>query len=250
MSFSEPSADSKVLDPTRLPGHVAVIMDGNGRWAKQRKLSRINGHRKSTDAVRAVVRTCRELGIPFLTLYAFSTENWGRPAEEVDALMMLLKNFLKSEEKELFENNIRLNHIGELDRLPEDVKNELERVINATRENNKMVLTLAISYGGRPEITKAVREIAVDVAEKKISPDDISQELISEHLYTCNMPDPDLVIRTSGESRISNFLLWQIAYSEIAITDTLWPDFSKGEFIKILIDYQHRERRFGKVISK
>lgn len=250
MNSSWPDANSRVLDPTRLPGHVAVIMDGNGRWAKRRKLSRVNGHQKGTNAVRAVVRTCRELGIPFLTLFAFSTENWGRPSEEVNALMKLFKSFLKSEEKELNENNIRVTHIGERDRLPEDVKKELDRVMNVTRENNKMVLNLAISYGARSEITKAVKEIAGDVVENKIGLEEISQELVSAYLYTRNMPDPDLLIRTSGESRISNFLLWQIAYSEIAITDTLWPDFSKEEFIQILIDYQHRERRFGKVVSK
>jgi undecaprenyl diphosphate synthase len=254
LSSNAPSSDVKNdiknLDPARLPGHVAVIMDGNGRWAKKRKLNRINGHRKGTNAVRAVVRTCRELGIPYLTLYAFSTENWGRPADEVTGLMKLLKSFLKSEEKEMCENKIRLNHIGERHRLPEDVKRELERVMDITRANDKMVLTLAVSYGGRSEITDAVRAIARDVSLKKISMDDISQDLIANYLYTRNMPDPDLVIRTSGESRISNLMLWQIAYSEIAITDTLWPDFSKDEFIDILRDYQHRERRFGKVISR
>ncbi|MFO7962954.1 MAG: isoprenyl transferase [Desulfobacterales bacterium] len=246
---SRPPANTYGLDSAKLPKHVAVIMDGNGRWAKKRKLSRITGHNKGTDAVRSVVRTCRELGISFLTLYAFSTENWGRPAEEVNALMELLKRFLRSEEKELLENDIRLNHIGDIERLPADVRAELERVMKRTLKNDTMVLTLAVSYGGRSDIAGAVRRIAGEVFRQTIQPDDISEELISDYLYTRSMPDPDLVIRTSGESRISNFLLWQIAYSEIAITKTLWPDFSKEEFIQILLEYQNRERRFGKVSS-
>jgi undecaprenyl diphosphate synthase len=241
------SEEYKGFGPENLPAHVAIIMDGNGRWATRRKLSRINGHNKAGGAVRAIVRTCRELGIPHLTLYAFSTENWERSKEEVTALMMLMKKFLKSERKELIDNDIRLNAIGQIDRLPKGTRNELDQTMMLTRENTGMILTLALSYGSREEITKAVKEIAADVVDKKIAADSISTELISRHLYTGNMPDPDLVIRTSGEMRISNFLLWQIAYAELYFTDTLWPDFGKEEFVDILKNYQLRERRFGKV---
>ncbi len=235
------------LDPEKLPAHVAVIMDGNGRWATRRKLSRINGHNKATDAVRATVRVSREIGIPYLTLYAFSTENWERPKEEVAALMLLLKKFLRSEEKELVDNNIRLNAIGQIDRLPKDSRKVLDHAMAVTRDNTGMVLTLALSYGSRDEITKAVRNISSDVLNHKVSIDSISPELISRYLDTGEMPDPDLVIRTSGEMRISNFLMWQIAYAELYFTETLWPDFNEAEFIAILKKYQQRDRRFGKV---
>jgi undecaprenyl diphosphate synthase len=236
-----------VLDPRRLPAHVAIIMDGNGRWAKLRRLDRVKGHHKGESAVRSIVRTCREIGISFLTLFAFSTENWERPEEEVKALMRLLKKFLKSELKELLENNIRLNAIGQLNRLPEDSQKELNQTMLKTRENDGMVLTLALSYGGRADITRAVKRIVIDALENKIDPEKITPEFVSGYLYTHNLPDPDLLIRTGAESRISNFLLWQIAYSEIFVTDTLWPDFSKEEFIAILKNYQGRERRFGKI---
>jgi undecaprenyl diphosphate synthase len=235
------------LDPERLPVHVAVIMDGNGRWATRRKLSRINGHNKATDAVRETVRTSRGIGISYLTLYAFSTENWERPKEEVAALMLLLKKFLKSEEKELLENNIRVNAIGQLDRLPKESRKALDHAIALTRENTGMVLSLALSYGSRDEITQAVKNISSDVLNHKIAIDSITPELISSYLDTRDMPDPDLVIRTSGEMRISNFLMWQIAYAELYFTETLWPDFNKNEFIDILKKYQQRDRRFGKV---
>ncbi len=247
LNSNTPSEAYNVLDCNKLPSHVAIIMDGNGRWAKQRKLSRIEGHHKGAEAVRTVVRTSREIGIPFLTLYAFSTENWERPEKEVTALMVLLKHFLRSEQKEMVDNNIRLDAIGQIDRLPEDAREELHHTMMLTQKNTGMVLSLALSYGGRAEITKAVREIVDDVINQKIDADTISPELISGYLYTQKMPDPDLVIRTSGEMRISNFLLWQIAYSEIYITDTLWPDFSKDEFVDILKNYQLRERRFGRV---
>jgi len=241
------SSNYNDLDPAKLPSHVAVIMDGNGRWAKKRLLNRIQGHEKGSKTVRAIVRACREIGISYLTLYAFSTENWQRPQSEVLALMTLLKKFLESEKKEMLDNNIRLYAIGQIERLPENVRQTLHNVMALTKNNNGMTLNLALSYGGRAEIVKMVKEIAIKAKEGRIGPDSITPEIISEHLYTHQMPDPDLLIRTSGEMRISNFLLWQIAYSEIYITDTLWPDFGKDEFVQILKDYQQRERRFGKV---
>jgi len=233
------------LDPAKLPSHIAIIMDGNGRWAKKRLLNRIKGHEKGVEAVRTIVRACREIGIPNLTLYAFSTENWQRPQSEIVALMALLKNFLESEQKEMVDNNIRLNAIGQTERLPQNVQQALHKAMTVTRKNDGMLLNLALSYGGRAEIVKMVKEIAIKVKDGNIEPDSITPELISEHLYTSEIPDPDLLIRTSGEMRISNFLLWQIAYTEIYVTDTLWPDFGKDEFVRILIDYQHRKRRFG-----
>jgi len=236
------------LNTANLPSHVAIIMDGNGRWAKKRLLNRIKGHKKGSETVRTIIRTCRELKISVLTLYAFSTENWQRPKVEVAALMTLLKKFLKSEQSEMMDNNIRLNAIGQIDLLPQDVYQSLKKVMDLTRKNNGLILNLALSYGGRAEIVKMVREIAQKMKDGLINSDSITPELVSEHLYTRGMPDPDLLIRTSGEMRISNFLLWQIAYSEIFITDTLWPDFSKEEFITILKNYQLRDRRFGKVV--
>jgi undecaprenyl diphosphate synthase len=232
---------------SKLPRHVAIIMDGNGRWAEKRLMNRIKGHEAGAETVRTIVRTCREIGIPVLTLYAFSTENWQRPKMEVSTLMSLLKKFLDSEEKEMAENNIRLNAIGQIENLPENVRESLKRVIATTRNNNGMILNLALSYGGRAEIVNMVKSIAGKAKDGVLDPDSITQEVISDHLYTRDLPDPDLLIRTSGEMRISNFLLWQIAYTELFITDTLWPDFSKDELIKILIDFQHRERRFGNV---
>jgi len=237
------------LDPQNLPFHVAIIMDGNGRWAKKRLLNRLKGHEKGSETVRAIVRTCREIGIRILTLYAFSTENWQRPQTEVFALMTLLKKFLISEQKEMLDNNIRLNTIGQTERLPEDVRKELRKSMLLTRNNGGMILNLALSYGGRAEIVKAVKEIAVKVLDGRMDPDAITPDIISKHLYTGEMPDPDLLIRTSGEMRISNFLLWQLAYTEICITDTLWPDFGRDEFVRILKDYQQRDRRYGKVGS-
>ncbi len=235
------------LDPKKIPVHVAIIMDGNGRWAKKRLLNRTKGHEKGAEAVRTVVRTSRELGVKYLTLYAFSTENWERPAAEIATLMFLLKKFLKNELKELQENNIRLNAIGQIDRLNLDVQEELNKTMDLTKNNTGMCLNLALSYGGRSEIIRMVHEVSKKVKDGAISISDITEELISKHLYTFNIPDPDLLIRTSGEMRISNFLLWQIAYCEIFVTETLWPDFSKEEYIKILRAYQNRERRFGKV---
>jgi undecaprenyl diphosphate synthase len=246
-SKSSAISGSDGLDTTRLPAHVAIIMDGNGRWAQKRSLSRLVGHEKGSEAVRRIVRTNRELGIPYLTLYAFSTENWDRPQEEVRALMSLLKKFLLSEKQELLDNGIRLNTIGQTDRLPEESRNALLDTMNATRHNTQMVLTLALSYGGRAEILKMVKTIAAEAKTGALEPDRITEETISSRLYTAGMPDPDLLIRTSGEMRISNFLLWQIAYAEIYITDTLWPDFDKDEYSKILKAYQQRDRRFGRI---
>ena len=248
MSSDKPAqSDHHGLDPARLPAHVAVIMDGNGRWAQKRLLSRIKGHEKGSEAVRTVVRTCREIGIPHLTLYAFSTENWQRPSAEVDALMRLLKKFLLKERQDMIKKNIRLVTIGQTDRLPADVKNALLETIDATKENTALQLTLALSYGSRNEICQAMQSIAGAIDEGRIQAADIDEDLISQHLYTRHTPDPDLLIRTSGEMRISNFLLWQIAYAEIFITPTLWPDFGADEFVQILKDFQDRERRFGQV---
>ena len=244
-SVSPPVPDG--LDVAKLPGHVAIIMDGNGRWAEKRLMNRIKGHQAGAETVRRIVRTCREIGIPVLTLYAFSTENWQRPKIEVATLMSLLKKFLDSERNEMIENNIRLNAIGQLENLPEDVRISLKRTMDLTGKNEGMILNLALSYGGRAEIVNMVKAIAGKARDGEINPDSITPEIVADHLYTRGMPDPDLLIRTSGEMRISNFLLWQIAYTEIFITDTLWPDFGKDEFIKILIDFQRRERRFGNV---
>ena len=235
------------LDPDRMPKHVAVIMDGNGRWAKKRLLNRIKGHEKGADAVRTIVRTARKLQIQALTLYAFSTENWQRPQTEISGLMHLLRRFLDSERQTLLENEIRLNAIGQVDRLPEAVRRDLEDVMAATAANRKMTLNLALSYGSRAEIVDMVRQIAVAAKSGTLDPDAVTPELVAEHLYTRDLPDPDLLIRTSGEMRISNFLLWQIAYAEIFFTPTLWPDFGEAEFIRILKDYQQRERRFGAI---
>jgi len=231
----------------KLPSHIAIIMDGNGRWAKQRLMNRIRGHEKGADTVRRIVRTCREIGIDILTLYAFSTENWQRPKTEVAALMDLLKRFLKSELNEMRDNNIRLNAIGQIHRLPQGVRTVLERNMALTDSNTGLLLNLALSYGGRAEIVQMVRQLAIRAKNNEVDPEEITTAIVSDHLYTRGMGDPDLLIRTGGDMRISNFLLWQIAYAEIFITDTLWPDFSKEEFMAILDDFQKRERRFGSV---
>ena len=245
---SNPSArETPNLDPNKLPTHVAIIMDGNGRWAKQRLLNRIKGHEKGAETVRMVVRTCREIGISHLTLYAFSTENWQRSKVEIEALMALLKRFLRTELSELLENDIRLHAIGQIERLPEDVRRELSDVMRQTENNRSMTLHLALSYGGRAEILQMVQSIARSVLKGEIAPENISEALVADSLYTGGIPDPDLLIRTSGEMRISNFLLWQIAYTELYVTDILWPDFTREALVDILRSYQRRERRFGKV---
>ena len=237
------------LDPDRIPKHVAVIMDGNGRWAQKRLLNRLKGHEKGAEAVRTIVRTARKLNIDALTLYAFSTENWQRPQTEVSGLMFLLRRFLETERPTLMGNDIRLNVIGQIHRLPEAVRKDLKAVMAETAVNNKMVLTLALSYGARTEIVDMVRQISAASKKGTIDPSAVTPEMVADHLYTRELPDPDLLIRTSGEMRISNFLLWQIAYAEIFFTPTLWPDFGEEEFIRILKDYQQRERRFGAIPS-
>jgi undecaprenyl diphosphate synthase len=220
-------------------------MDGNGRWAKKRSLNRIRGHREGAESVRNIVRACREIGIEVLTLYAFSTENWQRPRQEISALMSLLKGFLRSELAEMMENGIRLNTIGQIERFPDHVLTVLRQVMDETRKNSGMILNLALSYGGRDEIVAAARKVVAEVQAGRLQAEEITKEVFSKYLYTEGMPEPDLLIRTSGEMRISNFLLWQIAYTEIYVTDTLWPDFRREELIQILHDYQKRERRFG-----
>lgn len=233
------------IDPNRLPVHVAIIMDGNGRWAKKKLMNRVQGHQKGTDVVRKIVRASREIGISYLTLYAFSEENWKRPQREISALMNILKQFLKSELPEMQRNGIKLQTIGRTEKLPEDTKKVLHDTIEKTADNKDMALTLALSYGGRQEITDSVRKIASRIEKNEITSNDITEELISSSLYTQGIPDPDLLIRTSGEYRISNFLLWQIAYTEIYITPTLWPDFNKNEYLTAIKDFQKRARRFG-----
>ncbi len=233
------------IDQEKLPEHVAIIMDGNGRWAKQRAMNRVLGHEEGTESVREVVRTSRNLGIKWLTLYAFSEENWKRPKYEITALMGILKRFLKSELNEMLENNIRFMTIGRSSRLPDDVRKLIEETTAKTSGNTGMTLTLALSYGGRQEIFDAMQKIAKRIISGDLQPSDINEGLISDFLYTAGMPDPDLLIRTSGEYRVSNFLLWQIAYTELYTTPTLWPDFRKKEYLKAIEDYQKRERRFG-----
>ena len=230
----------------RLPKHIAIIMDGNGRWAKQKGLIRALGHENGTKAVRQVVESSAELGIKNLTLYAFSTENWNRPKLEVQTLMKLLVSSLKKEIKTLQDNNIKLSAIGNLKALPTKASKELIEVIEKTKHNNRMTLTLALSYGSREELISMVKEISLKVKNNIISAEKIDESIINEHLYTRNLPEVDLLIRTSGEQRISNFLLWQIAYAELYFTSTLWPDFTKQHLYEAIIEYQKRERRFGK----
>ena len=249
MNSSSSAFRRNELDPDRMPKHVAIIMDGNGRWAKKRLLNRINGHEKGADAVRTIVKAARKLNIAALTLYAFSTENWQRPQTEISGLMLLLRRFLSSERQTLIDNEIRLNTIGQIDRLPQSVCENLEAVMEATANNKRMILNLALSYGGRAEIVEMAKQIASKAQKGALDPAAITTETVADHLYTRGMPDVDLLIRTSGEMRISNFLLWQIAYAEIFFTPTLWPDFGEEEFVTILNDYQHRERRFGAIPS-
>jgi undecaprenyl diphosphate synthase len=236
----------ETINTDNLPKHLAIIMDGNGRWAKQQGLLRAFGHEKGTKSVKVTVETCAKLGIENLTLYAFSTENWNRPKLEVDTLMKLLINSLKKELETLQKNNIRLNSIGNINLLPEKAKKELLGVIEKTRKNSRMTLTLALSYGSREELLNAFKNISEKVKNNIISIDSIDESIINEHLYTHNLPDVDLLIRTSGEHRISNFLLWQIAYAELYFTEVLWPDFKEEDLYAAIISYQKRERRFGK----
>ncbi|BBO72547.1 isoprenyl transferase [Desulfosarcina alkanivorans] len=249
MNSSSSASMQNELDPDRMPKHVAIIMDGNGRWAKKRLLNRINGHEKGAETVRTIVRTARKLDIAVLTLYAFSTENWQRPQPEVSGLMLLLRRFLEAERQTLVDNGIRLNTIGQTDRLPQAVRDKLAAVMTDTAANTRMVLNLALSYGARAEIVDMVRQMATAASQGTLDPASVTAETVAGHLYTRGMPDVDLLIRTSGEMRLSNFLLWQIAYSELCFTPTLWPDFGEAEFVRILKDYQSRDRRFGRVPS-
>ena len=234
------------LDYDKLPQHIAIIMDGNGRWAKHRGKKRIFGHQQGVKAVQKIVEEASRLKVPYLTLFAFSTENWNRPKEEIGTLMKLLVRSLREELEKMLKNNIRLTTIGATDRLPTQVQKELELVVEKTKNNSNMVLTLALSYGGREEIQRATREIAVLVKNNIISPEKIDESIINRHLYAQNLPDVDLLIRTSGEQRISNFMLWHLAYAELYFTSTCWPDFDEKELHAALLNYQNRERRFGK----
>ncbi|MDP4209020.1 MAG: isoprenyl transferase [Bacteroidota bacterium] len=239
-------SDKDKIIKERLPAHIAIIMDGNGRWAKKRGNLRIFGHQNAVAAVRDTVEACAELGVEYLTLYAFSTENWNRPKFEVDALMSLLVQTILKERDTLKKNNVKLNAIGNLKSLPSEVKAQLDDTIDYTSVNTGLTLTLALSYSSRWEIIEAVETIARKVENGDVKAGDIDEDMFSKHLTTFNMPDPDLMIRTSGEYRISNFLLWQLAYAELYFTDTLWPDFRRDDLYKAIIDYQQRERRFGK----
>jgi undecaprenyl diphosphate synthase len=232
------------LDFSRIPAHVAVIMDGNGRWAKQRNLPRVEGHRAGAKSVREVIETCARLGIKVLTLYAFSRENWKRPKGEVGTLWRLLVQYLKKEDRLLIENSFRLRVIGQREGLPRDVLKELDRVMDVTKDNTGLQICLAINYGGRAEIVDAAKKL---LGEKGLVPADLDEAAFARYLYTADIPDPDLLIRTSGEFRVSNFLLWQIAYAEIWITPDFWPDFRKRHILTALVDYQKRERRFGDI---
>ena len=243
--MSNPVSNLSTEAMANLPRHVAVIMDGNGRWAKARHLPRVEGHRRGADSAREIIRAAGELGVKYLTLYAFSAENWNRPKDEVDALMKYLVHYLKSETKELNKNNVRLEVIGQIHRMMENVQEHLQKSINTLSKNNGLTLIMALSYGSRIEIVEAVRQIAEKAKSGKLDPGDINEGVISDHLWTRNVPDPDLMIRTSGEMRISNFLLWQLSYAELVITPTLWPDFRRPQFVAALEEYARRHRRFG-----
>ncbi|MDZ4715026.1 MAG: isoprenyl transferase [Cytophagales bacterium] len=237
------------IDSNNLPNHIAIIMDGNGRWAKRKGAARIFGHRNAIQAVTDVTEACGELGVKYLTLYAFSTENWSRPKDEVDGLMELLVNTLKKEIGNLMENQVQLKTIGDLTLLPKACQRNLQEAMDATRNNTGLRVNLALNYSGRWEIVKAARKLAEEVRQGRLHPENIDEQTFAEGLETAGVPDPELLIRTSGELRVSNFLLWQIAYTELYITKTLWPDFRKEDFYEAIYSYQHRERRFGKVLE-
>lgn len=245
MKLEETISYKEKIDTAKLPEHIAIIMDGNGRWAKAQGKHRIFGHKNGVKAVREVTEGCAEIGVKFLTLYAFSTENWNRPKLEVSALMELLLLTVGREIKTLQKNNIRLNVIGHVHNLPESNRKALAEVMEATKNNTRMTLTLALSYGAREEITEATKRIAADVKSGKLLVEEISQQTITNYLYTAAMPDPELMIRTSGEHRISNFLLWQMAYTELYFTEKFWPEYSKNDLFQAIYNFQHRERRFG-----
>lgn len=248
--MSAPGKTFPTLDLARLPQHVAIIMDGNGRWAQRRGFSRIEGHRRGKDSVQAVLETAHRLGIPYLSLFAFSTENWQRPRREVQALMNLLRHYLRTELERMHQKGVRLLAIGRLDMLPDKVRDDLETAIRETRNNKQLTVGLCVSYGGREDIVQATRSIADEVRKGRLDPEKIDAELFSRHLGTAEMPDPDFLIRTSGEMRVSNFFLWQIAYTELYVTETLWPDFREAQFLEALAEYQRRERRFGRIAEQ
>jgi undecaprenyl diphosphate synthase len=235
------------LAKLKIPEHLAIIMDGNGRWAKKRGLPRVAGHRAGADSVRTIVESCHQLGVKFLTLYAFSSENWSRPQKEVDALMELLERFLKEKTPEMMEDNVKLTAIGRLDMLPSHVRAELDKSIDLTSANTGVTMNLALSYGGREEIVDAAKQLMRKAAAGEITADDVDNDVFSAQMYTADMPDPCLLIRTSGEVRLSNFLLWQLSYAEIVITDKLWPDFGYDALVDALSEYTKRDRRFGKL---
>ncbi len=247
----QPNSDiqlqKELKESGEIPAHIAIIMDGNGRWAKRRGLPRAAGHKKGVDTVRDIVEACAEIGVKYLTLYTFSTENWNRPKDEVSTLMRLLLNSLKARLSELDKNDIKLTSVGDLSSLPVEVQNQLRTDIEKTKNNKRMTLNLALSYSGRWELIKAVKSISEQVSEGKLKSEDIDEKIISDNLTTRDLPDPDLLIRTSGEFRVSNFLLWQIAYSEFVILDVLWPDFKREHLYNAIKEFQKRERRFGKV---
>lgn len=250
MWFSFRNKDKEVLssegiDFERLPQHIAIIMDGNGRWAKKRGLPRSMGHRAGVEALRDIVKTCSNLGVKVLTLYAFSTENWRRPKDEVGVLMTLLTEYLRRELHELHENKVTIRTLGDISLLPLEAQKELEKSVAKTQNNPGLILNLALNYGGRAELTRAVKEIAGEVKQGKRLPEEINEELISSCLFTAGLPDPDLLIRTSGEMRLSNFMLWQLAYTEIVVLDQFWPDFNPKALLDAIREYQQRDRRFG-----
>ncbi|MEA1933365.1 MAG: isoprenyl transferase [Thermodesulfobacteriota bacterium] len=238
--------DNSGLDPDNIPKHIAIIMDGNGRWAKLRGKLRVVGHKIGTDTAKKIVRAADDLGVEILTLYAFSTENWKRPRIEVRTLMTLLRSFLRKEFHKLMEKNVKLQCIGQKEKLPLEVRVELDRSIEKTSRNTGMILNLALSYGSRSEIVMAVKSLAKKCADHKLAYEEITEEMLSSHLYTAGLSDPDMIIRTGGEYRLSNFLLWQASYAELYITDILWPDFNRDALIEAILNYQKRQRRFGK----
>lgn len=248
---AQTSSDKKlqetITESGRLPGHIAIIMDGNGRWAQTKGNVRIFGHKAGVDSVRDITESCAQLGIKYLTLYAFSTENWKRPTVEINGLMKILVNSLKNEAERLNENNIKFVTIGQIERLPEKCQRQISEVTELTKDNDRLQLCLALSYSGRWDITEAVKRLSQQVKAGDLDPADITDDVISSHLSTAEVPDPDLIIRTSGEFRISNFLLWQLAYSELYITETYWPDFRRDELYEAIKSYQQRDRRYGKV---
>lgn len=235
------------INTENLPQHIAIIMDGNGRWAKKRDQERTFGHKSAITAVRSAIKACNEIGVPYLTLYTFSTENWNRPTDEVDTLMGLLSSTLMEEAQEIFSKGLRIHAIGDLERLPENVREQLQNIIDLTKNNTKGNLVLALSYGSQKEILNAVKQISQKVKNGEINAEDINEQVFENHLYTKDIPPVDLLIRTSGEVRISNFLLWQIAYAEMQFLDTLWPDFTEEDFYQCVVNYQSKERRFGKI---